>query len=957
MRKIRIVIVLFIFLSVFMMISCKKNTDSNKHEHIYSEWKTVTQPTCTEKGLKTRFCMTCELEESEEIEPLGHIYNYYNELKPSIFNDGYIAHYECGRCGEMFDTEKNPITDVTIPKLDCKIDLVVNDEVVKQFEVNVDENSYKFLILTGISLKKDDVVKIVHSDTKEELNLFTRDGSNISEEGIVHNDADDVMITLDITPNGCMIFATGIVYEGIVINIYDTQGEFTTYPMQLVEYDSGSEHIKSYIYGYVELYEGESFVILDNDNHIEYGYDYISESLVWNDFDFTKDASGKIHIEKERRFGIEFIISNDEYEILINKVFEPKAVSDVEIQSHDGAKAYSLTKNVFSKGSSEYNEALKYLLDERTNNKNDILNYCEANGYVYYYINQYFDSGFKFNIHYGTNKVTNADHLDMIYGFDDLTNVVKLDGDYLEIIESGYYIITYTPVGDIITISKGFDTTPEAPYLFVYSDDMKQMTDNGEDATITNVRIKENDLVCIVNNETYYNDVIENDYAVPYVLSNIAFIKFTSSGVYDISINKDTKKITVSYVESFVPTAEYSYKLYKYPSITMEMVKSTTNEYEYLIEEVELNKGDICCIMAQDMSTAETYSYFALGNTSEAIASKATGLDFFLINSGNTYNVIFNVLTELVTIEISSENQKTYKLNYYLKSGKLDTTKVLAENTSDSNILELTNVICGKDEFFNVEDNLRNLYYEVETGSDLVTVGSGSATKTLVFNDYGVYNLSFDTKTHKFNIEYVRALTSEELEELTSLKPIESINVMKSGDYELIPFTQDGDNFILDDFRMDESGRVSLLDDDWVDVEFSLDESVDSSIATQSYNLNLKKAGIYKLTINKDTHILKVELKEELVEAFKCIIYANSSFYTMNEGEGDNFVYNNLELTKDTLIAFVDKNYENYTITLSSDIEEGLVSLSSKFVTIKKDGTYNISINSKTLEVLIVKVK
>ena len=47
------------------------NGDEEKHEHSYGEWVTISNPTCTEEGLRERTC-TCNDKESETISPLGH---------------------------------------------------------------------------------------------------------------------------------------------------------------------------------------------------------------------------------------------------------------------------------------------------------------------------------------------------------------------------------------------------------------------------------------------------------------------------------------------------------------------------------------------------------------------------------------------------------------------------------------------------------------------------------------------------------------------------------------------------------------------------------------------------------------------------------------------------------------------------------------------------------------------
>ena len=66
------------------------------HQHQWSEWMVVTDPTCTSDGLKTRTCSGCGETEEEVLPALGHDMAT-TVVKPSCTTMGYTEH-RCSRC-------------------------------------------------------------------------------------------------------------------------------------------------------------------------------------------------------------------------------------------------------------------------------------------------------------------------------------------------------------------------------------------------------------------------------------------------------------------------------------------------------------------------------------------------------------------------------------------------------------------------------------------------------------------------------------------------------------------------------------------------------------------------------------------------------------------------------------------------------------------------------------------
>ena len=81
---------------------------SDCEEHVFGDWETVTEPTCTEPGLRKRICTVCGYTETEVLDPLGHDYAAV-VTEPTCTEGGYTT-YTCSRCGDTYtDDETAPL--------------------------------------------------------------------------------------------------------------------------------------------------------------------------------------------------------------------------------------------------------------------------------------------------------------------------------------------------------------------------------------------------------------------------------------------------------------------------------------------------------------------------------------------------------------------------------------------------------------------------------------------------------------------------------------------------------------------------------------------------------------------------------------------------------------------------------------------------------------------------------
>lgn len=121
--------------------------------HTYGEWVVVTEPTCTESGLKERTCSLCtETAEghtqSEVISATGHDMQAKTVVPPEYKVQGYTI-YECSKCGITENRDFTPALKGRVHSVELGEKIVVNYEEVAELNpvIDVDEDvaySYSF---------------------------------------------------------------------------------------------------------------------------------------------------------------------------------------------------------------------------------------------------------------------------------------------------------------------------------------------------------------------------------------------------------------------------------------------------------------------------------------------------------------------------------------------------------------------------------------------------------------------------------------------------------------------------------------------------------------------------------------------------------------------------------------------------------------------------------------------
>ena len=750
---------------------CGKNFDMNygeiedltieksDHEYIFVE---EIPATCKEEGtIKHYHCDVCgknfdmnygEIEDLT-IEKSDHEYgSMYWGKSPSFWEDGNIEYYFCEECEKYFDADYTEVESVVLPKLSRNISICVNGVATPL--VIVEENESQIIwTLDNLDVTKGDIITICVSDNPSVTYNYFAEG-NVNTDGIILSTAENVGVNATATPNGIMLFIDGYKYEGIVIEINGEQ-----YPMGNVTYP---DEINSYIYGYVYLEQGDEFVIIDNLNNIVYDYDDLDESYLWDTWDFHRGDDGEFVIDYATRYGIEFDYDGNK-KIFINKVFKPVDGNNYEIVFEDETiESVPLTEINIPSNDETYEELLWYVIHEKVMNNQDIVSYINEHGLYIYTDTIYLEAGVKFNLRNVTKDyVISSDKLTEAYTLND--NLTK-EGDYVKILTSGYYEISYMPCVDGFMLMDSY--VEETADLFMYLDGEYVPLTINEDNTVTyeGLVVDTSTNISFISNNymNYYPITIDSntDSSIAYVYesSGISLVFFNKAGTYDLTYNVETGVLTIIDQNPEEPgdsSVEYMYFLSVVNSSsgnqTLYFTRTPDENKEVVIKDATLDANCYIAVggVAVDGSSS-TENYGALSDTDSSIAVSYGSL--ILVKKSGKYDVYFNTETKTARlvlvgeIEVAPSVPKDIYIRY-------DNILTLEENPDNENELCYLGITVEAWDEFKVRDEDRTYLSDitiVESPKGVVTNG-----KTITFQVGMTFNFYINKTTHEVRIVIV----------------------------------------------------------------------------------------------------------------------------------------------------------------------------------------------------------
>lgn len=732
-----------------------------EHVHNYELVEGV-DPSCIKEGTVEYYhCDECgknfdmnygEIEDLT-IEKSDHEYgSMYWGKSPSFWEDGNIEYYFCEECEKYFDADYTEVESVVLPKLSRNISICVNGVATPL--VIVEENESQIIwTLDNLDVTKGDIITICVSDNPSVTYDYFAEG-NVNKDGIILTTAKNISVNVTATPNGIMLFIDGYKYEGIVIEINGEQ-----YPMGNVTYP---DEINSYIYGYVYLEQGDEFVIIDNLNNIVYDYDDLDESYLWDTWDFHRGDDGEFVIDYATRYGIEFDYDGNK-KIFINKVFEPVDRNNYEIVFEDETiESVPLTEINIPSNDETYEELLWYVIHEKVMNNEDIVSYINEHGLYVYTDTIYLEAGVKFNLRNVTKDyVISSDKLTEVYTLND--NLTK-EGDYVKILTSGYYEITYMPCVDGFMLMDSY--VEETADLFMYLDGEYVPLTINEDNTVTYeglVADTSTNISFISNNYmNYYPITIDSntDSSIAYVYesSGISLVFFNKAGTYDLTYNVETGVLIIidqNQEEPGYSSVEYMYFLSVVNSSsgnqTLYFTRTPDENKEVVIKDATLDANCYIAVggVAVDGS-GSTENYGALSDTDSSIAVSYGSL--ILVKQSGTYDIYFNTETKTARlvlvgeIEVAPSVPKDIYIRY-------DNILTLEENPDNENELCYLGITVEAWDEFKVRDEDRTYLNDitiVESPEGVVTNGT-----TITFQVGMTFNFYINKTTHEVRIVIV----------------------------------------------------------------------------------------------------------------------------------------------------------------------------------------------------------
>lgn len=750
---------------------CGKNFDMNygeiedltieksDHEYIFVE---EIPATCKEEGtIKHYHCDVCgknfdmnygEIEDLT-IEKSDHEYgSMYWGKSPSFWEDGNIEYYFCEECEKYFDADYTEVESVVLPKLSRNISICVNGVATPL--VIVEENESQIIwTLDNLDVTKGDIITICVSDNPSVTYDYFAEG-NVNTDGVIITTAQNVNVQAIATPNGIMLFIDGYKYEGIVIEINGEQ-----YPMENVTYP---DEINSYIYGFVYLEQGDEFVIIDNLNNIVYDYDDLDESYLWDTWDFHRGDDGEFVIDYATRYGIEFDYDGNK-KIFINKVFEPVDGNNYEIVFEDETiESAPLTEINIPSNDETYEELLWYVIHEKVMNNEDIVSYINEHGLYVYTDTIYLETGVKFNLRNVTKDyVISSDKLTEVYTLND--NLTK-EGDYVKILTSGYYEITYMPCVDGFMLMDSY--VEETADLFMYLDGEYVPLTINEDNTVTYeglVADTSTNISFISNNYmNYYPITIDSNtgssIAYVYESSGISLVFFNKAGTYDLTYNVETGVLTIIDQNPEEPgdsSVEYMYFLSVVNSSsgnqTLYFTRTPDENKEVVIKDATLDANCYIAVggVAVDGS-GSTENYGALSDTDSSIAVSYGSI--ILVKKSGKYDVYFNTETKTARLVLVGETEVAPSVpkDIYIR---YDNILILEENPDNKNELCYLGITVEAWDDFKVRDEDRTYLSDitiVESPEGVVTNGT-----TITFQVGMTFNFYINKTTHEVRIVIV----------------------------------------------------------------------------------------------------------------------------------------------------------------------------------------------------------
>lgn len=366
-----------------------------------------------------------------QTEKCFHTFGTLQEAVPAgFFAEGNIAYYRCADCGGLFDEQKTQVESVAVPVRSAELYVYINGEPIhltktQQSPEQIQWSSEK------LRLTKGDVMTVCDA---QGYNLTCVGEGNLSAEGTVRTSAFEADVSLTATPEGLVLSVSEDTYPGVLVEINEER-----YSMHPISHDA-------YVYGYVELKAGDRLAVMDNLSGSTYGSADLSDSCLWNRYDFHSGDNGKLVIDRAGRYQVK--LSKDG-KISVTKVFAPRAGSEYRIVLC-GYNPETVAMQAVLHTSMQWDAFKQNAASEYTENNADIAAAIADNDTYAYSSVLELKEGTRFYLENAeTAEIITGEHVTQVLGG---AGCVEQDGNAVCVMEGGVYHIQYLPACDSIWI-------------------------------------------------------------------------------------------------------------------------------------------------------------------------------------------------------------------------------------------------------------------------------------------------------------------------------------------------------------------------------------------------------------------------------------------------------------------------------------------------------------------------
>lgn len=220
----------------------------------------------------------------------------------------------------------------------------------------------------------------------------------------------------------------------------------------------------------------------------------------------------------------------------------------------------------------------------------------------------------------------------------------------------------------------------------------------------------------------------------------------------------------------------------------------------------------------------------------------------------------------------------------------------------------------------------------------------------------GVYKLTFDVKTLKFDMEYKAEITTPVYYTIKncSIGSVVNDEVIWT-DMSVNP--ANADEFVINNFNVDAGKSIGFYNNVHVsNYKVTLDEGINNKLASGGKKIvAVNVGGNYNIYINKKTYVVRMELLNPNTATYSCVYYDGTDFITIQPYDATVpyvFHYQITAVEDDRLPNFHTENYKTYDLTVV-DTANVLEKFKSSYY-FKNPGTYELIINLKTFEITAI---